>query len=393
MKILHIVQTYLPAYRYGGPIRTVHELNKWLVKKGVEVTVYTTNIDGPNDLDVPLNQEVNIDGVKVFYFKSSFPRFWFYSKYLRRALKENAKNFDLIHSTAVFLMASSLGAYYAKKFSKPFVLSPRGSLMDAPLKHHFFRKKLYLNLIEKRNLAKTSAIHFTTHAEKEEYLKTRLFLKKSIIIPNGVNISEFDQDIKLGFFRNKFKIGPDKKIILCLGRLNWKKGFDTLIPAFSEVVAKDKKAVLVLAGSDDDNYAKNIKSMITDYCLQDYVVFTGMVTGKDRIAAYKDANVFVLPSYSENFGMVVIEAMISSLPIIITKGVGISTEVEKAGAGLVVDKDARQVSGAILKILENNVMGREMGGRGRKFAEDNFSWDKIAESFAKEYNDLIINKT
>ena len=72
MKILHIVPSYFPAYRHGGPILSVHGINKWLVKKGAEVTVYTTNIDGLNELDVPINQLVDVDGVKVYYFKASF---------------------------------------------------------------------------------------------------------------------------------------------------------------------------------------------------------------------------------------------------------------------------------------------------------------------------------
>ena len=80
MKILHIVPSYIPAYRYGGPIESVHSLNAGLVKNGAEVTVYTTNIDGSNDLNVPVGTSVMIDGVRVFYFKSSFPRAWFYSR-------------------------------------------------------------------------------------------------------------------------------------------------------------------------------------------------------------------------------------------------------------------------------------------------------------------------
>src|SRR5512146_3137686 len=113
MKILHIVPSYLPAYGYGGPIQSVHNLNKWLVKKGMDVTVYTTNIDGRKRLNVPTCEEVVLDGVKVRYFPITFAP-WQYSSAMKAALEENAGGFDLIHITSVFLSASTLGAYYAK---------------------------------------------------------------------------------------------------------------------------------------------------------------------------------------------------------------------------------------------------------------------------------------
>ena len=184
MKILHVVPTYLPAYRYGGPIQSVHALNKYLVRAGADVTVYTTAIDGPGDLNVPLGVPVNLDGVKVFYFPPSTPRSWFYSRAMHRALYLHTKEFDVVHITSVFLAASTLGRRAAQSLGVPFIISPRGSLMRAPLeKKSAFRKKLYLNLLEKKNLAAAAAIHFTADLEREEYEAMGLPLKKAIVIP------------------------------------------------------------------------------------------------------------------------------------------------------------------------------------------------------------------
>jgi len=149
MKILHIVPTYVPAYRYGGPIESVHNLNVGLVKAGADVTVYTTNIDGFGVLDMPLNREINMDGVKIWYFPITF-RPWQYSYNLHKFLVKNAENFDLIHITSVFLSISTLGAYYAKKLKKPYVISPRGNLMISPLnkgRMKWFKKWLYILFI------------------------------------------------------------------------------------------------------------------------------------------------------------------------------------------------------------------------------------------------------
>lgn len=289
MKILHIIPTYFPAHRYGGPIKSVHELNKWLVKKGADVTVYTTNLDGEGVLDVPLGREVIIDGVKVYYFPITF-RSWQYSRLLHCALAKNIKDFDLIHITSVFLAASTLGAYYAKKFKKPYIISPRGSLMKKPLaRKSSLKKKIYLNLIEKRNL-KDAIIHFTTEIEKEEYLKAGFPLKNFIIISNGLDIEEFNKKVAPGFFRQKFGISCDKEIVLFLSRLSWKKGLDTLIPAFTKVTEKNSKAILVLAGGDDEGYKKEIEKQIANSKLRSgKVIFTGMIGGDDKIAAYRDS--------------------------------------------------------------------------------------------------------
>jgi len=407
MKILHIVPAYFPAIRYGGPIKSVHELNKWLVKNGADVTVYTTNIDGLDNLDVPLGEAVDIDGVKVFYFKSSFPRAWFYSRNLHRALEKNIKNFDLIHITSVFLSTSTLGAYYSKKFKKPYIISPRGSFMEEPLRRHSFKKKVCISLIEKRNLAGASAIHFTIEKEKNDYLKLVLPLKKDIIIPNSIDMEEFNTIARDNAeFRKKFKIATDKKIILFMGRLHKIKGLDTLIPAFAEVLKKEPKAVLIIAGGDDEGYKKEVlkiinmvnkrtskfnlrTSQVLRTCDVPNIIFTGMLSGIDKIAAYSESDVFVMPSYSESFGMAVAEAMHFGLPVVITESVGISKEVERAGAGMVIDKNKDQLAEAILKILNNPDLAEKMGEAGRKLIKTEFSSEKIAEEFLKEYNQIL----
>jgi len=392
MKILHIIPSYLPARLASGPIIPTHNLNKELVKKGFEVVVYTTNLDGAKILDVSLNQEVDIDGVKVFYFPISF-RGWQYSFALHRALAKNVKNFDLIHITSVFLSASTLGAYYAKKFKKPYIISPHGSLMSDPLSRHFLKKKIYLNLIEKKNL-KDAAVHFLVNQEKDDYLKAGLLLKKAIIIPNGFSIGELNIK-RLGFlglnFRKKFNIPSDKKIILFLARLHPIKGLDTLIPAFAEVIKKEPNVVLVLAGPDENNYKKEVELKIENCKLKigKDVVFTGMLVGEDKISALQESDIFVLPSYSECLPMAVVEAMYFGLPVVITKNVGISLRVEKAGVGIVIEKDEKQLAEAILKILNNPNLGKEMGDKGRKLVETEFSAEKVAEKWIEEYKFLI----
>lgn len=388
MKILHIVPTYYPAYRGGGPIFSVHFLNKYLVRAGAEVTVYTTNMDGSGVLDAPVSREVDIDGVKIHYFPITW-RGWEYSIGMEKAVRENIKNFDLIHITSVFLSASAIGAHYAKKFGKPYIISPRGSLMREPMaKKSSLKKKIYLSLIEKRNLSGANAIHFTAEEEMKEYLAQGLALKDYFIVPNGLAPEELGSAAD-GNIRKAFGIGIDKKIILSLGRLNWKKGFDTLIPAFAELLDSKPNAVILIAGGDEGGYKKIIEELAEEYGVAGKIIFAGMLTGGMKTAAYEQSQVFVLPSYSENFGMSVAEAMYLKLPVIVSEGVAISDKIRNAGAGIVIKKDAKECGEALRKILSDPVLGLTMGERGRELVVREFSIGKVADKFMEVYETLV----
>ncbi len=409
MKILHIIPTYWPAYSRGGPIWSVHNINKWLVHKGVDVTVYTTDIDLEGK--VSLNQEIILDGVKVFYFRHSFPRIWEYwrvgflpaflprhweySSDLHKVLQKNAKKFDLVHITSIFLFASTLGVFYAKKFGKPSIISPRGNLME-PIDIKFIKgrfKKIYINFFERQALKNADAIHFTVEYEQKEYESHKFPALKKFIIPNGIDEDEFenfkkDKNINLDF-RKKHGMGEDEKIILFLGRLNWKKGLDTLIPAFKLVSEKISKARLVIAGNDEGGYRNKIERLISNYNLEKKVCFTGVIKGEEKIEVFKESDVFVLPSYSENFGMAVVEAMYFGLPVIVTKYVGVAPWIEKSKAGFVVSKDPESIAQAVFKILENKVSQKQMGENGKLVVRQNFIISKIVNQWVEIYKELI----
>ncbi|MFA6007921.1 MAG: glycosyltransferase [Candidatus Shapirobacteria bacterium] len=391
MKILHIVPTYFPATRYGGPIQSVHNLNKGLVKSGHQVTVFTTNIDGDKDLSVLINSPQILDGVEVWYFPATF-RPWFYSSTMRKALIEKTKEFDLVHITSVFLSVSTLGTHYAKKFNKPYIISPRGSLMVEPLKKSGFKKHLYLNFIEKCNLAGASAIHFTTELEKKEYEAAGLPVKNSLVIPNFLEpINNFPER---GGFRKGLGLKPETKVILSLGRLNWKKGFDTLIPAFAKVQKDILEAKLVIVGGDEANYKKEIELLIAKCLpaqagqLQSSVIFTGELKGEEKLSAYQDADLFVLPSYAENFAMTVLESAQCGVPSIVTPAVGLAEEIQKNGAGLIIEKDSEKLAEAIMNTLKDDSGRLEMGRRAKLMAE-NFTPSKLAPLWEAGYHRFI----
>jgi glycosyltransferase involved in cell wall biosynthesis len=389
MKILHIIPTYLPSVNSRGVIDAMHFLNKQLVRKGVEVSVYTTNSDGVGGyLDVPTGKEVDIDGVKVFYFEISFPRRWCNSRAMRKFLAKTTASFDVVHITSVFLAESTIGAHYARKFKKPCVITPHGSFMKMPLaSNHSWFKKIYISLVEKRNL-KNAFLHFMTEPEKEQYSEAGFPCRGIFIIPNAFEPGE-KMPIVRGDFRRRAGIAQDSPLILFLGRLDRIKGLDTLLPAFADVLRERPEAVLVLAGPDDEGYKKNVQELVSKFQLGEKVIFAGMLTGEGKAAAFLDADVFAAPSYSENFGMAIAEAMHFGLPVVVAEGVGIASYIERAKAGIVIKKNEEELTAAILKLLNEPDLRKKMGEAGKELVREEFSSERVAEEFIKEYNKAI----
>src|SRR3989338_996422 len=189
MKILHIVSSYWPAFEFGGPIESVHQLNKWLIKKGADITVYTTNAGLKKNKNIILKKETVVNGVKVFYFPYYGYVHFTFSPVLCWTIRKNIKNFDLVHITGIWNFPVLAAAFWARFYKKLYIISPRCSLMREPLaKKNSLKKKFFLFLFVRRDLKNASAVHYTTEQEKEEYLKAGLPLKKAIIIPNGIDI-------------------------------------------------------------------------------------------------------------------------------------------------------------------------------------------------------------
>lgn len=147
---------------------------------------------------------------------------------------------------------------------------------------------------------------------------------------------------------------------------------------------------MVIVGGDDEGYKKEIQLLTTHHQLPtNSVIFTGDLRGEDKAAAYQSADMFVMPSYSENFGGSVVEAMARSVPVVITEGVGITPDVREAKAGIVIEKNEEQLAKAILGLLRDDDLRKALGERGRKLVEEKYSWPNIAKKWLAAYNELV----
>lgn len=380
MKILHVTPYYLPAVRYGGPIYSISGLCESLVKLGHEVTVFTTNVDGPDTIKQATCNPQVINAVEVLYFNSPFLRKMFWAPALWKHLEGAASDYGIIHIHTSFVWPSFIAAYVAKKHGIPYIFSPRG-MLDQSLfsRKSWLFKWVWFLVFGKSILRHAAKVHVT--ADRERSAIERLFNENChyINIPNGVNGSEDSTS-------RDFLDVEIKNTVMFLGRIHPIKGLDRLIRAWSHVRTA---ANLVIAGNDDDNYSVELTKLAKKYGVQNRISFRGPVYGIEKWSLLAGAQCFVLPSYSENFGNVVLEAMLSGCPVVVTTEVGAAEVVEAAGAGIVTDGDPQLLANAINRILDDPILSEGMGEAGRDIAINKYSWDFIALDMARVYTSCL----
>lgn len=373
--------TYLPATRYGGPIQSVHGLCKALVGLGNEVHVFTTNVDGLHNSDVPLGRPVTLDGVSVWYFPCRFLRRIFYAPSMAHELRKGNSGFDIVHLHSVFLWPTSMAARWARSSSLPYVLAPRGMLNAGLIrrKAHFI-KTAWIALFERKNIERAAMIHVTSQLESTELAKLKFKLPLVSCVPNG--IEGCPNLVTAG--------GPDSSqmkdpYVLFLGRINWKKGLDRLLRAWKSVPT----ARLVVAGNDEDAYIPELQKIVREEGIASRVSFVGQVAGNRKWDLLRNASIFVLPSYSENFGIAVLEAMAAGCPVVVTPEVGLAATVLDTGCGKVIDGSPESISETLSELLRDPESREKMGAIGRGVATRQFSWETIAHSMEQVYSEVV----
>jgi glycosyltransferase involved in cell wall biosynthesis len=385
LRILHVVPTYYPAVRYGGPIRSVHGLATALVRRGHEVHVYTTSVDGPDDLDVPLGTAVNLDGVAVHYFPVGALRRLYWSPQLGRELSRTAGGFDVVHLHSTFLWPTWAAARAAARSGVPYIACPRGMLMrDMIRKKSSWLKSAWITLIERSTFVRAAGVHVTAELEADDLRSFGWPLREIAWIPNGVDVPARHQPRAAGPHANL-----PARYVLFLSRISWKKGLDRLITAWQWV----PEIPLVIAGNDDEGYQPKLQALAQSLGLADRVLFVGPVGDADKWALFADAQLFVLPSYSENFGNVVAEAMAMGCPVLVSPEVGIAAFVSAAAAGAVTDCDPVKLAAAVREMLADPAARAEMGARGREAVRAHLSWDGVAEQAENLYRRVVRSET
>ena len=362
----------------------MHGLCKGLAARGHDVEVFTTNVDGPGNSDVPLGVPVELEGVKVWYFPVPILRRLYWSPRMREALWQRVGIFDVVHTHSVFLWPTWAAARVAQHRRIPYVLAPRGMLVqDLIRRKHGWVKRLWIALIERRNLANAALIHFTSRLEAEEAAKLGLSMRKSCIVPNGLDMPGLDSRCN-GNLSASVTAG-EKPFLLFVGRINWKKGLDRLIAALPGIA----DCRLVVAGNDEERYTPELEALAVKLGVRERISFVGPVYGEDKAELFRRALLLVLPSYSENFGNVVLEAMAAGCPVAVTPEVGAADIVRESGAGAVLDGDPATLSAGICTLIADPMALKRMGVKGREFVSQHYTWEAISLQMEAAYRQAI----
>ena len=402
MRILQIIPSI--SLVYGGPSQMVLELSGALAAQNIDVTIITTDSNGDIGqlpLDVPLNQPIKQNGYQIIYFRCYPWRRYKFSFSLLQWLNENARQFDLAHLHAIFSPVTTLAATIARYHQLPYIIRPCGMLDPADLQKKKRLKQIYGTLLERPNLAGAAAIHFTSKEEAKISERFGLGSTGKMRVPQDLDFTgkmPVPRDLVIplgvtaGLFPKRLR-ESQVPIILFMSRIEPKKGLDLLIPALESILGSGIEFHFILAGSNpqDADYETQIKVQIHNSSLAKYTTITGFVSGDLKVEVLTKADLFVLPSYYENFGIAVAEAMAAGVPVVISDRIHIAEDIQQAEAGWVGPLEVGAIANSIKSALLNPQERQRRGLNGKEHAKKHYNWEAIAQQTIDAYQQILLS--
>lgn len=394
MKILHVIPSL--GASLGGPPQVAMNLVKALCDLGIDAEIVTTNHDRPQPLKVPLNQRIeykfeggsipvwflpyNPPDLKEFIFSSAFT-IWCW---------QHLHQYDVIDNHYLFSYTPTCAAAIARHRKIPYTVRTMGQLTPWALAQSQRKKQIYAALIERHNLNCAAAIHCTAEAEAED-VRNFGIQTPTLTLPLGVTLPSLHPDAKVRL-RQQYNLPSDIPIVLYLSRLHYKKRPDLLLKSLAALKAKGVDFHAILAGPGDADYLEQLQHLTTSLGVAAQVSFPGLVIGQEKDLLLQGSDLFVLPSFSENFGIAVAEAMISGLPVVITPGIQIAADIKAANAGLVVKGELETLTEAIFQLLTSSSRRYELSHNGQQFAKEHYSWTAVAQDLISAYEVIMKQK-
>jgi glycosyltransferase involved in cell wall biosynthesis len=396
LRILYATPGYKPAYRLGGPVVSVAAVAERLVRRGHRVTVFATNSNLDEELDVPLDRPVDVDGVEVWYFERKEPlqrllpgvRYlsqsmgYLYAPAMAAALARSTSRMDVVHTHLPFVYPTLAAGRAALRSGRPLIYHQRGVFDRERLRFRGAKKRLYLRLFERPLMRRAALLIALTEAEVASYRALGLETPCAVV-PNGVEVDAY-RWTPTADVSSRWGIGETARVILFMGRVHPVKGADRLVEAFCRIAGDVPGAVLVMAGPDEFGLAEGFRVRVGALGLQDRVLFTGMVQGGDKLDLLARADVFCLPSDAEGFSIAVLEALASGTAVLLSPGCHFP-QVVSDRCGEVVTPESGAIAAALLRMLANPAELRAMGERGRRLVSERYSWETVVDRMVDLY--------
>jgi glycosyltransferase involved in cell wall biosynthesis len=400
MRILYVAHGYKPAYRLGGPVWSISALAEGMVARGHDVTVFAPNGNVDEDLDVPTDRAVRVDGVNVRYFRREepFQRYLPWLKYVSQsvgfmytpdllpALCLVLRSIDIVHTQMPFVYPTQAAARAAIARHIPLFYSQRGVFDSSRLRFRGLKKSIYIRLVERPIMNRATGLVALTPEEVGSF--EALHVRTPIhLVPNGIDVMRFRRSPTPGSLAG-MGISDAHQVILFMARLHELKGPDVAVDAFIAIAQRHPDAILVLAGNDEQVLLPGLRARIADANLTSRFIAPGMVTGQGKLDLLARADVFVLPSVGEGLSMAILEALASGTPAIISRECNLSI-VAEAGAGAVVQRSAAAFADALVEFLGHPAMLEQAGERAFVLARDHFGWAPILDRLETIYSKAL----
>jgi glycosyltransferase involved in cell wall biosynthesis len=368
MRILNVTETYAPFLEFGGPPVKVRALAQGLAQRGHPVNVLTADwglekrLHHHSEPDLqalgwdrsPFGWRHAEEGVQSIYLPSWFRyRALSWNPAVKRYCRARLQNFDLVHIFGIYDLLGSPVAAAARARNIPYVVEPIG--MFVPIVRNVLLKRMYHYFVGRRLFAGASAVIATSDLEAQELAAAGVAPQKIVLRRNGVESpASWPPD---GKFRASHGIPEKAKLILFLGRLSLKKSPELLLKAFGNLPERigEHTLMVAFAGPDENSMRQHLATTASRLGIAARVKFSGPLYGDDKWAAYRDADVFVLPSQNENFGNTAAEAVAARTPVVVTEQCGIAPLIKDV-AGLVVAHDETSVTNALERLLRDPQM-------------------------------------
>jgi glycosyltransferase involved in cell wall biosynthesis len=389
MRILHVIPSL--SVRTGGPPVAVVDGALGLRDCGVESTIIASDMAAPASASDESRATISdlpagADKLDVRLFPATWPRRLVFSPRMYRAIAEEAKRADVVHIHSLFLFPQFAAYRGARAADRPHVVSPRGALDPYLRRRNAVVKSIADATWQRGLLDHASRLHLTSDEEARQLRDFAPRVERAVI-PNGVRWHAYAHLPDPSEFRRRFLQGSDAPLVMYLGRLSHKKGLDVLVRAFAGVRRDVPDAMLAIVGPDDEQLEWPLRALAASEFVENRVVFTGMLTGDDKLAALAAADVWALPSRGENFGNAVVEAMAASRACVVSPEVNIAPEIAAAGAASVVARTPEAFAAEITALLRDDARRHALGASAREFAR-RYDWTNVAPRMAEMYEQI-----